>query len=317
MQASLWILAGVGLSVGFGASWTLGLSEITHILLIVGMGLVVASWAVLRGRRTPLERAITVGAGMLVVVSALHAATGATALFGFWDTWITPPQRFFAPFLNGNHLAAALLLAWPVLLGQAFRPDRLRSDRLAALALALAALAVVAWTGSTGGLVAAGIVAIGAAVYVEWIRWPWLVLLGVAGIGAVVAFDPLGDHGRLDMWQATLALWLDHPLTGSGGGTFDQAVGRYRVDTAFLQWHHAHNDALEWVAETGLLGVGALGMAAYALWPRLRSAWRGSHGSRRAGWVFLGLGAVALHSLVEFPFRCRPSRWDGRRCWGT
>ena len=111
---------------------------------------------------------------------------------------------------------------------------------------------------------------------------------------------------RWQMWRDTLPMIRDHLWLGSGLETFVVLSDSYRTFDSTLRWNHAHNEYLEWLAETGLVG-GAL-----ALWFLLTLArtvaekMRLTQESRTRQLVMgaaLGCLLVLLHSLVDFPLR--------------
>ena len=84
------------------------------------------------------------------------------------------------------------------------------------------------------------------------------------GLGPVLArFEPayesgyLQMEGRISIWRDALQLVRDYPLTGAGLGTFGLAFRHYQTTAVNFYVDHAHNDYLEFAADTGLLG-GAL-----------------------------------------------------------
>ena len=96
-------------------------------------------------------------------------------------------------------------------------------------------------------------------------RWlPRVVLAAAAPFAAltIIGFDTWMDpgntgdlHGRTGIWRSTLSLFGDHWLLGAGAGTFVDALSPYRTDLKFERWDHAHQDYLEWMSETGVVGV--------------------------------------------------------------
>ena len=111
---------------------------------------------------------------------------------------------------------------------------------------------------------------------------------------------------RWQMWRDTLPMIRDHLWLGSGMETFIVASDSYRTFDSPARWNHVHNEYLEWLAETGLVG-GAL-----ALWFLLALArtvaekMRLTPESRTRQLVVgaaLGCLLVLLHSLVDFPLR--------------
>ncbi len=111
---------------------------------------------------------------------------------------------------------------------------------------------------------------------------------------------------RWQMWRDTLPMIRDYLWLGSGMETFIVLSDSYRTFDSPLRWNHAHNEYLEWLAETGLVG-GAL-----AVWFLLTLArtvaekMRLTLESRTRQLVVgaaLGCLLVLLHSLVDFPLR--------------
>jgi O-antigen ligase len=88
----------------------------------------------------------------------------------------------------------------------------------------------------------------------------------------------------------------DRPLTGFGLGAWSSAYPAYaRYDDGTFV-NQAHNDWAQWSAEGGvpfflLMLIAVVGLA--------RPAWRSLWG--------LGLMAVFLHALVDYPFEQRPA----------
>ena len=62
---------------------------------------------------------------------------------------------------------------------------------------------------------------------------------------------------RLFMYGKTIPLVLDHPLLGTGPGTFIYAFTQYRPVQRIGLWNYAHNDYLQIASEMGLIGLGA------------------------------------------------------------
>ncbi|MGC1512262.1 MAG: O-antigen ligase family protein [Acidimicrobiales bacterium] len=98
---------------------------------------------------------------------------------------------------------------------------------------------------------------------------------------------------RLSMWWATRHAVADHPLVGSGPGTYREATSRYRtvsVARAFGADNYftdAHNLVVEYATTTGILGL-----TAFLAW--LALAWR-----RTAGPLQRFAMALVLAGLVE------------------
>lgn len=111
------------------------------------------------------------------------------------------------------------------------------------------------------------------------------------------------DGGRPVIYAATLALWRDFPLFGVGLGNFQEVFPRYQppaVGQAFTDY--THNDYLQLLAETGLIGFLLLVGCIADVLRRAAHSWSEVTGEQRlwlAG-ILTGIVAVLLHSLVDF-----------------
>jgi O-antigen ligase len=116
--------------------------------------------------------------------------------------------------------------------------------------------------------------------------------------------------GRLDGWRAAVWMIREHPWSGVGHGAYrpeyvpamnellDRGVQMYpqHVQPVFA---NAHNEYLEAVADWGLLAIAAL---AWGLWV-LAAALRRARGEPGQALAWAGVSALAVLSLVYFPFR--------------
>ena len=106
---------------------------------------------------------------------------------------------------------------------------------------------------------------------------------------------------RLAHWQAALNMADAHPWLGVGLGNYEAAYPRYGLPSWPRALGHAHNDYLNTLAETGLLGLSAylLGWALIVAWTlralRTRDPlWRGLTLGLLGVWTHL-----AVHSLFD------------------
>jgi O-antigen ligase len=101
---------------------------------------------------------------------------------------------------------------------------------------------------------------------------------------------------RANLVRSSLAMVRDRPLTGFGLGAWSSAYPAYaRYDDGTFV-NQAHNDWVQWAAEGGVPFFLLMLIAVVAL---ARPAWRSLWG--------LGLMAVFLHALVDYPFEQRPA----------
>jgi O-antigen ligase len=96
---------------------------------------------------------------------------------------------------------------------------------------------------------------------------------------------------RRDINASSLAMIAERPLTGWGLNSYVRVYPRFARNDAGMIVNRAHNDWLQWAAEGGIFFAGA--MLAIFLWslrPAVQSAWG------------IGLIAVCLHAIVDYPF---------------
>lgn len=130
------------------------------------------------------------------------------------------------------------------------------------------------------------------------------------GLGPVLArFEKMSDpayltlEGRFAIWSDTVRLIRDFPLFGSGLGTFEIVYRQYQTTLVENSVDHAHNDYLEFAANTGFIGTAVLFMPIFYLLARMIVAFlEDRHGYRRS--ITLGcIGgtlAILLHSFTDF-----------------
>lgn len=134
----------------------------------------------------------------------------------------------------------------------------------------------------------------------------FLVWLGASH--AVHRFEQLtpgeiSRNPRVSMYEDTWHIFVHHPWTGTGLGTLIAVYPRYASFDDRLVVDHAHNDYLELLADTGVVG-GLCGLAFILLlfWQGLTNLRSANDRSCRA--IYAGaLAACAgllLHSLVDF-----------------
>lgn len=231
----------------------------------------------------------------------------------------------FGPYVNRNHFAGLMELIVPLGLAlvflRAIRKDKLPLVGLLSIvpigALFLSAsrggilsfffqlglLGFLAWAheaGSKRRTVAAGLVMILlAGILVVWL-----------GVGqAVERFahlwsEELSFGGRMVMSKDTWQISLDHPWAGTGLGTLVAVYPQYA--SAYFDGRvvdHAHNDYVEMLAETGLIGA-LFSLAFIVLLFRFSLA--NLQSDRDSFTLAVRMGALVacsgllLHSLVDF-----------------
>jgi O-antigen ligase len=241
----------------------------------------------------------------------------------YWFRELTLGGAPFGPYVNRNHFAGFVELVLPV--GLALLVFRgLHRDAFTMVGLlTIVPLGAVILSGSRGGIVSVAF-ELGVLVLLARNRkrpeGPRIAALAMVGLAAMALIAWLGAGEAIErfsevhvgdvllarratMFRGTLHVFLDHPLTGSGLGTLVTVYPRYETGYDGKVVDHAHNDYIEILAETGI--VGGLCCAAF-LWILFREARKNfeaeqGHFSRalHAG-AITAVGGLLLHSFVDF-----------------
>lgn len=320
------------------------LSVAASAVIVMVIAVTAARMAVTRSG-LPLLLGLLAGTGVLVAVLGLAGEAGAPekVLLVRDNTGGGGP---YGPFVNENHFAQAMELTLPAaLVLLTVNARRLRraggSRQLAAVMVLASAVATVVITaamlrsGSRGGAlflltalvltlvlwfrprrfrgkrwpaVVVGILLLAVVVGLSWSRLPEL----EEGLRDLVVVEGVDGNDRWNLWAGTIASWKRSPVIGSGLGSYRYVIGMDKPATGEATLEQAHNDWLEWMSTTGVIGLMALGLfivglvviLAPAKVRRLRYEYRYA----LAG-VALALVATALHEVIGFGLQTPLNRY--------
>jgi O-antigen ligase len=301
---------------------------------LVALLLVATTVVALRGPRG-LALALLVSGAFQALYGALVLVSGHGRI------WNTIKLHYLdcatGTFVNRNHfacfLACALSVGFALFLSSPVDPDRPRSlrerilDRFGArgsraLLLGLLVLVVLAglllsFSRAGIGLGLAALLAIALAAGrrgLETRLVATLLLLAVAAVPlaqigserltaryARAPADLVETGGRGEVWLDALAMGSAFPVFGSGFGSFAAAYPLFRSPGVRLRYDHAHNDAVQAIAEGGAVAIVFLAFLLFAAGRGLIEAASGRFGVVAIG-LAVGLAAFLLHSLVDFNF---------------
>jgi O-antigen ligase len=234
--------------------------------------------------------------------------------------WLYTPHyngSIYGSYVNHNHYAGLMEMLIPVplclSLGHLFKGGKRAMIAFAAVLMA----STVFLARSRGGMISFLLQLAILAALTLWQNRDRRIAIGLLAVCLSVLFflffigrgQVLGRLGELDpgmrikITTDCIRMFLHHPIAGSGLGTFPTVYPRDRTFSTTLFINQAHNDYVQLLVETGLLGV--LLMA----WFLARLYRRATPTSRR--WEFkweaalslaalLGCTGILFHSFVDF-----------------
>lgn len=277
-------------------------------------------------------------AQLVRVLKLLLISTIGVALFGFYQAIsgsytdiyfrLYPLQeetlqpwvgRITSLLFHFNSLAGYLNLVIPFAIACAVLA-RDRALKFLGLACAWAAALAVFLTQSRGGLLALA----GVLIIAVWLLVPRLItrikILCGSALACILLLPPLLNHferlqglddatdlGRLDIWQAAVVMFLNHPFLGVGYGNY-RFLSANLVPYAEQGSLEAHNLYLEFLAETGLVGfLSFIALLGAFLFLSLKSMRERDPLSRIIAFGVCGaITATLIHGMVDYLFNISP-----------
>lgn len=328
IPAALFLLLGIGQLAGH---LTLDPFETREALVQFGSDLVFfflagQLWADASGKtRKSFGFAVAVYAFSIALFAIIQFFTSHGLLYWVIHT----PGNVFGPYVNHNDYAGLMEILIPIALCYALsRP--LRSLQRSLLLFGMCGvIASVLLSGSRGGMISVMVemailgmllwrlkkirfpdkrsplafIAIAGAAVLFLVLTPvsaWQRMATIAGVASKPEVT-LGE--RLLVSQDALIALKDYPWLGTGLGTFEPVFPQYQTFSTDLVWQHAHDDYVEALMETGVVG-GLLLLSALILFLRLAFSNLPERLKDAGGWIQLGaaLGCCGLlvHSFADF-----------------
>jgi len=281
------------------------------------------------------------GCGLYAALGLVQFLLPSERVFWLFIEWPERTAHHFASYVNGNHYAGLMAMLLPLALALAVSslPRRIYSswrvgiveffsnpDTLAFCWLTLVSVVIgtsIFFSLSRGGILAT----LGAllAFFLLYVAMgpqrksfilPVFVFVLVLSVVGWIGWNPVfarfaevrSDAGelntqRLEFWTDSVELLKDHPVFGTGFGTFADVYPRVQSVKTGKLVDHAHNDYVETAVEAGMVGMSLLGWFFIAV---IGSSYRAVRRRRNPLsfhlWLaaFSGLVAILLHSLTDF-----------------
>jgi O-antigen ligase len=313
----------VQLLPGISAYWHATFSQ---LLLYVSYGILCF---LLTQTLTSSREVRTVGTALVIfgstlsLFAVLQNLSSPTKLYGL----LTP--RFggwiYGPYVNHNHYAGLMEMLIPVPLVFAFSRFGSQRERWIAASAAAFMAATIFLSGSRGGMIAFMVeMAIFLALaFRERQKQNTALLLGAFLLVAIAMIAWTGGHEvkariatfasnqhsdlatdiRLQIDRDILRMSMHRSLLGWGQGTFADVYPQFRSFYTDSLVNAAHNDFLQVLAETGIVGFGImLWFLVITLRNALRKSakWSSNLNGAVAVAALLGISGILVHSLVDF-----------------
>ena len=260
-------------------------------------------------------------ANTMVVFGSLYAVFA--VLQGFTSNskiyWLIKvhSNSVYGSYVNHNHYAGLMELLLPLALVLALEPTLRREKRLLLACTTVIMAASVFLSQSRGGMIAVivelvflGVIWIirfsprkSATVFVAFCIATALLLAWVAPPELGSRMTDTHDPARLLIHRDSIRMFLAHPFLGSGFGTFATVFPHYRVFYDGFFMDNAHDDYLELLLETGLIGFA---VAVWFLVVLYREGFRNmrliknSSSSRISTAALAGCTGLLAHSFLDF-----------------
>lgn len=300
-------LAGLLISSSFAPNWPKGYSVIEYFFKIMWPFLITSLFV---NNRRQLVGAIT------VLAISIAGPSGYAVFQG-----LSGEVRAGAQFSHVNRLAFFLDIYIPLLYVATIEKDLLpRKCRIFTGAVLAVAILALVYTGTRGAWLAVGLTFMAYALLKIRDNKKLgiaLCLVFVILASALLSSEPVRDRfatifnpqfssnsERVLIWESAVAMWRDYPLTGVGLNNFKKMEEIYLSPLHKEPFHnHAHNIFLNFLAETGLVGlIGFLSLFACILY---RMALHSRSPLMTA--ALLITCNLLLHGLVDYNFYHRAS----------
>jgi O-antigen ligase len=321
---------------------TLSLVEAEYFLCGPVCLLLLAAWGGGEARVRWLAALASVAGAAVAIVALFQWSGHDPLLFGgyrvVWGTMVGR-MRLYSTFGNPNFVAGYLIGAIFLALALAGVSSKLAARVAWCAAVAAMFAAIVgtrsrgAWVGLAAGLLMARFVWRGEAASAEsssaaegapgvssarCVVVPAAVALLASSLSQTAEVLLSRFEGRVYLWRVSWPMFAEHPLLGSGWGTFQLRF--LDLQARFLQVHpdcvrywsyvrQLHNDPLQILLEAGAVGFVALG---WLLWTYGQEARRALRGAPRATRLWIGASAggttaILVNSCFNFQLAIPPT----------
>jgi len=225
-------------------------------------------------QRAAAQRLLTILAAFGFIVALFALVQDLTSNGKIYWYWPAVSGRIFGPYANHSHYAGLMEMLAPIPLAMALTDRAKGHQQMLWIVAAILMGATIFVCGSRGGMIAFAVEMLflaGLFVARRSPRTAWALCVICLVIGALVFWiddggvlkqldslrDPLTNAAvasRLAIARDALRMVRDRPIAGWGLGLFPIIYPQYRSFSTDLLVNQAHNDYLQALVETGILG---------------------------------------------------------------
>jgi O-antigen ligase len=248
--------------------------------------------------------------------------TSPDKIYWYWSVPLS--GSIYGPYASHGHYAGLMEMLAPIPLVLAINSARNAAGRALLIFAGILMGATVFLSHSRGGMIAFAVEML----FLLWLAWSQrkhgrvalIVLAAIAGVALlVVAFapaqlaislrslrEPLDPHvngDRITIARDAVRMFRERPIAGWGLETFPVVYPRFRSFPTTYFINEAHNDFVQILAETGMLGFGAMLTFLVLLYRvglrNVRTA-DGPLGSSSATAALVGCTGLLAHGISDF-----------------
>jgi O-antigen ligase len=290
------------------------LSEFLNIAVYGGLILLAGETLYSRRCSRKFVFAMAVFGFALALLALFQGLSGTNKIFWLRATHDAAAD-IYGPYANHNHYAGLMEMLVPLAAAAALLETG--GKRMILLFATLTMALSLVFSRSRGGMI--GLAAGFLFVCVMLFRYQRS-RRGLFGIGIFVAIvaamvlwlgtdrimerlTEVQDNYRLSIYGDCVRMWLHKPMMGFGLGTFSTVYPQFRSFPTNLFVNHAHNDYLELMVETGLVGPALVVWFLFGVFrngfAKMRDA-ADSEGRLLTLALLTGIVAILVHSLLDF-----------------
>ncbi len=233
----------------------------------------------------------------------------------YWFRELTAGGTPIGPFVNRNHFAGFMGMIVPLGLGFTLTREQKEKKMLFGFLTVIMAVSLF-FSLSRGGIISfvAGMAVFSLLFLLTRVEqkkvWAIAFFLIVVAIYLLyLGVDPIVDRfyqtdiskeDRLIVWSSALTAWKDFWVVGTGPGTFIDILPLYSPPGLQGIYDHAHNDYIEMMLETGIVGSACIiSFGAVLAFAVITSGFHGKRGIFKIA-VISSITTMLVHSLFDF-----------------